>query len=413
MHNHEFLSRAAVALEDIKTDGLPVSGSVAVTNTALTNLNACIDTDNDTVAIEVSNTSLAVTNAALTELNNCFDEVNHHLEVDVNAFNGVAITTNVGSMTDGTQRVCIAQDDLSLASTYGMLFDFRFLSEINSTVYASKWAKYSLKTCLVTDAYFPGNGAAGTLYPAFGGITSSPPQFRCGQVITDITGAATPLVTFPIASINVGLPLNGVTIQKISTADGGLGAYARQLDILYYDDLQVLQLLQGHNISTTSATFNIRQIESMECIYWGANRFNSNSIYITNPTGPSPNYVAVIPPGTNRVQLPYICIPYEGLLVLDSLTSVGLTTNMIVNIIHWKQWTTTSLVQNVICQIVLGQNPTTIDLSHYPAIVGPSSTVQNEAVWLTAASTSAATASGTIKLSAKILRRYPDTGIPI
>lgn len=103
MSNSEhYLKQLPTILQEVKavlTGGLPVSGTDLTdikTNTADTSANTA-----DTV------TGLAIVTA-------CVNQINNHLEVDTNAINGVLTSVNSGLNDTGTQRVCIASDDLNV-----------------------------------------------------------------------------------------------------------------------------------------------------------------------------------------------------------------------------------------------------------------------------------------------------------
>ena len=65
----------------------------------------------------------------------CVDLVNHHVEVDTNAINGVTMAVNSGNNSTGVQRVCIATDDVNLANISAKLDSiYTILNDIwNST----------------------------------------------------------------------------------------------------------------------------------------------------------------------------------------------------------------------------------------------------------------------------------------
>lgn len=106
-----YCQRVCVATDDINLKKL----SDCVTGTNLNVGTHAVTVSSGTIDATCSGT-VAVTNAALTELNNCFDAVNHHVEVDTNAINGVTMSVNSGVNGTGVQRVCVATDDVNLST---------------------------------------------------------------------------------------------------------------------------------------------------------------------------------------------------------------------------------------------------------------------------------------------------------
>lgn len=104
----EVVTATSLAGQDvnlIKVDGTAVS--VEDGNITAGTQRVCI-ADNDT--------NLTAIKADLDELYACIDHVNKHVEVDTNAINGVITSVNVGTLDDGVQRVCIADNDTNIQS---------------------------------------------------------------------------------------------------------------------------------------------------------------------------------------------------------------------------------------------------------------------------------------------------------
>jgi ABC-type molybdate transport system ATPase subunit len=68
------------------------------------------------MCIATDDVNLASITASMTNLNECIDDTNHHVEVDTNAINGVTMAVDAGNNSTGVQRVCISTDDVNLAS---------------------------------------------------------------------------------------------------------------------------------------------------------------------------------------------------------------------------------------------------------------------------------------------------------
>jgi hypothetical protein len=120
MSNYKKLESAVDHLEDM-VDSLSLTGGIVVDVTkintqAITANSGNLAAGTQRVCIATNDVNMAAINANSLVLSNCVDQINNHVEVDTNAINGVTIDVNAGNNSAGTQRMCIATDDVNIAA---------------------------------------------------------------------------------------------------------------------------------------------------------------------------------------------------------------------------------------------------------------------------------------------------------
>lgn len=164
--NGSGVQRVTIATDD----GMAVDVSDIKTNSD--NLNSCLDLSNYLIAtntkqVNGSNTSVnsgglnagtqriciatddinsSAINSNTTALYNCIDHVNNYLKVDTNAINGVVTAVNSGVNGNGVQRVTIATDDTLVSDIDTLVTNIYDQSSLAYTTAFTTTAKNCYKT---------------------------------------------------------------------------------------------------------------------------------------------------------------------------------------------------------------------------------------------------------------------------
>lgn len=334
----------------------------------------------------------------ITPINNlglCLDNTNHHVEVDLNALNGTMLDAGSGLKSAGCPRVVIANDDTNMRAISNILFDFRYYN-LNSTPDFNKFTKVQAK---INPPVF--------MYPTSGVATfmtnsgySNPSIVMFADFICQLPNAGVNIILFPDASLNYSIPYDNCKIGAFSANDATSGSFARQVNLTYRDDNDVLQTVT-HSLSNTSATYNIRRLINFEVVSWGANKFNEDTIYLYHS---STKYVAWIHQYCNQSFFNHISIPYNGFVVMDSLlVNCQSSATLTWRILLWKQTSASAYTFSVVFQkVTTGTTWFNFDLTYLPLIYGPTSSSENWALVLTAFGSGSIPLQVSMELNAKV-----------
>lgn len=371
------------------------SGSVSITGT--TAISGAVTVTSGSISAIITNPALDVLNSHLTDLGACVDTVNHRIEMDVTAINGNLVDAGSGIKSTGSQRVTIANDDTNLKAISNFLCDFRYFP-LNTTPEYSKFTKVQAK---INPVVFP--------YPTSGFATimnntgvSQPTMTMVTDSIVTLPNSPIYITVFPAGSINYSLPFDTSRIGCMSANDATAGSYARQVNLVYRDNNDVLQNVT-HNLSNTGTTYNIRRLINFEVVSWGGTaNFNEDTIYLQQST--NSRYMAWIHPHCNQSHFTHISIPYLGFVAMDNIiinqVSSGQAT---LRILLWKQTSTSNYVFSTVFEKSLnGVVWFNFDLSYLPIIYGPTSLTENWGLVIVSFSSGASVASMSAELNAKI-----------
>lgn len=78
--------------------------------------NCCDSVATDHLHVEIANQPVDVNNGVFTSVDQAIDNTNHWFQNNVAAISGVATNTSSGTIGSGTQRICIATDDVNVSA---------------------------------------------------------------------------------------------------------------------------------------------------------------------------------------------------------------------------------------------------------------------------------------------------------
>jgi len=270
-----------------------------------------------------------------------------NLNVNVKSIKGSTIDMYSGNSGDGTQRVCIANDDIPFTNVRNYIVDKR----INSG--------YRYKICGGI-----GIGIDSINYYIFDNYT-------------------------PTIYTRVSPPIGNVKINSLSVDDTSNGTGCRSVYLKYIDSSKdvkedIINMQGGPLISLNP---EIREIIEFKCKTFGSLNHNDGTITLYNSVLPS---VTI-----NRINLQFnnslnygIEIPQDGYTLLKKLTvtsleTVDLTADLEIKILLIERYISTP---NYIYRTLLlcrckYSKTIEIDLSYFPPIYGSQSSISNFAIY--------------------------------